>query len=118
MSWNESPSELVKRVTETTVKSIAGETDLEVSFVSGNEAGAAASRTSVRLPCPPETNISVEDLTRLRGAADAVALRIRYHDANLHRRRRPAGQQAAQVFERAEQVRVEALDEVRHQTSD
>ena len=109
MAWNESPSDLVKRVTESTVKSIAGKSDLEVSFVSGNEARVATNGANVRLPSPPESNISATDITRLRGAADAVALRIRYHDADLHRRCRPAGKDSAQVFERAEQVRVEAL---------
>ncbi len=109
MAWSETPSDLIKRVTESTVKSIAGKADLEVSFVAGNEARVATNGTSVRLPTPPDTNLSIQDLTRLRGAADAVALRLRYHDSELHRRCRPTGHDAAQVFERAEQVRVEAL---------
>jgi len=109
MAWSESPPDLIKRVTESTVKSIAGRGDIDVSFMSGNEARVATSGASVRLPTPPESNISPADITRLRGAADAVALRIRYHDADLHRRCRPTGKDAAQVFERAEQVRVEAL---------
>ncbi|HER27471.1 MAG TPA: cobaltochelatase subunit CobT [Rhodospirillales bacterium] len=109
MAWSETPSDLIKRVTESTVKSIAGKPDLEVSFAAGNEAGVATSGASVRLPAPADANFSAGDLARLRGAADAVALRIRHHDADVHRQCRPTGKDAAEVFERAEQVRVEAL---------
>ncbi len=109
MAWSETPSDRIKRVTESTLKSIAGRNDIEVSFVSGNEARVATSGASVSLPGPPDANITAKDLARLRGAADAVALRVKYHDSDLHRRRRPAGKDSAQVFERAEQVRVEAL---------
>ncbi|MEO5338573.1 MAG: cobaltochelatase subunit CobT, partial [Magnetospirillum sp. WYHS-4] len=52
---------------------------------------------------------SLDDVARLRGAADAAALRLRYHDDALHRRLKPQGQEAAEAFERAEQARVEAL---------
>ncbi len=109
MAWNETPSDLIKRVTESTLKSIAGKKDVDVSFVSGNEARVATSGASVRLPAPSDANISAQDFTRLRGTADAVALRLKYHDSDLHRRCRPTGKDSAQVFERAEQVRVEAL---------
>ncbi|MBL6933708.1 MAG: cobaltochelatase subunit CobT [Rhodospirillales bacterium] len=109
MSWSETPSEQVKRVTAATLKAIAGNSEVEVTYASGNEARVATSGASVRLPTPPDSGISETDVTRLRGAADAVALRLRYHDSNIHRRLRPSGADAARVFERAEQVRVETL---------
>jgi cobaltochelatase CobT len=109
MSWSETPSEQVKRVTAATLKAIAGNSEVEVTYASGNEARVATSGASVRLPTPPDSQISESDVTRLRGAADAVALRLRYHDSDVHRRLRPSGADAARVFERAEQVRVETL---------
>ena len=109
MSWSETPTEQIKRVTAATLKAIAGNSEIEISYSAGNEAKVATSGASVRLPTPPDINISANDVTRLRGAADAVALRLRYHDSTLHRRCRPQGSDAAKVFERAEQVRVESL---------
>jgi len=109
MTHRETTSELFRRVTASTVKAVAEEADVDVTYTSANEAGVATSGKSVRLPKPPEKNLGEDDIERLRGAADAVALRLRYHDAGVHSRCRPAGAQASQVFERAEQVRVEAL---------
>ncbi len=109
MSWSETPSEKVKRVTAATLKAIAGDSEVEVAYASGNEARVATSGASVRLPTPPDSNISESDVIRLRGASDAVALRLRYHDSDVHSRCRPSGTDAARVFERAEQVRVETL---------
>ncbi len=113
MSWSETPSERIKRATAATLKAISRHPDVEVAYAAGNEAGVAASGASVRLPTPPDANISESDVTRLRGAADAVALRLRYHDSKLHGRCRPAGSEAARVFERAEQVRCESLGALR-----
>lgn len=109
MSWSETPSEQVKRVTAAALKAIAGKPEVEVNFASGNEAKVATSGDTVRLPAPPDSVISENDVARLRGAADAVALRLRYHDSALHRRCRPSGSDAARVFERAEQVRIESI---------
>ena len=109
MNWSETPSEQVKRVTAATLKAIAGTAEVEVAYSAGNEAKVATSGATVRLPTPPESAVSESDITRLRGAADAVALRLRYHDSGLHQRCRPQGSDAAKVFERAEQVRVESL---------
>jgi cobaltochelatase CobT len=109
MSWSETPSEQIKRVTEATLKAIGQSSEVEISYLSGSEAKVANSGAIVRLPTPPESNITENDVTRLRGAADAVALRLRYHDRDVHRRLRPSGSDAARVFERAEQVRVESI---------
>ena len=109
MSWSETPSEKLKRVTEATLKAIAGKPEVEVSFNPGNEAKVATSGASVRLPTPPDSALNESYVVRLRGAADAVALRLRFHDSAIHRKNRPSGADAARVFERAEQVRVESL---------
>ncbi|MBT3237958.1 MAG: cobaltochelatase subunit CobT [Rhodospirillaceae bacterium] len=109
MTHDESTSEILRRVTASTLKAIAEQPEVDISYTSGNEAAVTPSGASVRLPKPPEQKLSGDDIERLRGAADAVGLRLRYHDAVVHNRCRPGGAQAAQVFERAEQVRVEAI---------
>jgi len=109
MSWSETPSEQIKRVTAATLKAIGQSSEVEVSYSSSNDAKVATSGATVHLPAPPESGITESDVTRLRGAADAVALRLRYHDSDIHRRLRPSGSDAARVFERAEQVRVESI---------
>jgi cobaltochelatase CobT len=45
----------------------------------------------------------------LRGEADAVALRLRYNNATTYNRQRPIGGNSAELFDIAEQARVEAL---------
>ena len=51
----------------------------------------------------------VDDFTSFRGAADAMALRFRCADAELHRRLCPADPMERMLFEMLEQFRVEAL---------
>ena len=62
----------------------------------------------VRLPEPPR-KLGKADVAIVRGHADSIALRIACHDATVHRRLQPAGQQARAVFEAVEQARVEAI---------
>ena len=109
MNWSETPSEQLRRVTIATLKAIGQNPEVEVTFSPGSEVQVANSGASVRLPAPKESNFTEHDVTHLRGTADAAALRIRYHDNNIHSRLRPSGNDAARVFERAEQVRVESI---------
>jgi cobaltochelatase CobT len=109
MSWSETPSDQIKRVTSATLKAIGQSSEVEISYYSGREAKVANSGATVSLPTPPISNLTESDVNRLRGTADAAALRLRYHDSNIHRRLRPSGNDAARVFERAEQVRVESI---------
>lgn len=51
----------------------------------------------------------VDDFASFRGAADAMALRLRCADAALHQRLRPTEQLPRMLFEMLEQFRVEAL---------
>ena len=62
----------------------------------------------MRLPNPPR-DLPVEEAAQLRGAADSVALRLRYHDDAVHSKRVPGSPLARAVFEAVEQARVEAL---------
>lgn len=116
MSSREDTPDLLKRVTEATLKAMARGTksrgEVVVTFGAGNSATASVTGRTARLPTPPAA-AGPEDFDRLRGAADAVALRLRFHDAETHKANRPHGREAAEIFERAEQARVEALGALR-----
>nr|WP_106003797.1 cobaltochelatase subunit CobT [Magnetospirillum gryphiswaldense] len=95
----------MKRATAMALRAIAGRADLDVGFV----AGAATVRgLEIKLPSP-QKNLTAGDLVRLRGTADAVALRFRYHNDSVHARRMPPDPQARKVYEAVEQARIEAL---------
>jgi cobaltochelatase CobT len=105
MAQEFSPTEIFKRATAATLRAIAERDDLTVGF--GPEpAGLSGSR--VRLPNPPR-DLPAEEAAQLRGAADSVALRLRYHDDVVHSKRVPSGPLARAVFDAVEQARVEAL---------
>ena len=61
-----------------------------------------------RLP-EPARKLNRAEAAIVRGHADALALRLACHDATVHRKLQPAGQQARAVFEAVEQARVEAI---------
>ena len=102
----QAPAELLKRVTASALKVVAGRAGVSVAFTKGATAGL--SKNTATLPEPPRV-ASTDDVTRLRGAADALAVRLRHHDPELHRALMPSGDQAREIFEAAEQARVEVL---------
>lgn len=112
MSAPEDTAEELKRVTAATLRAMArgkerGE-DVAVTFSQGNVATAALNGLTAKLPQPSNAPDG-QEIDRMRGAADAIALRLRFHDSATHKANRPKGRDAAEVFERAEQARVEAI---------
>jgi cobaltochelatase CobT len=105
MADAESPVERFKRSTTATLRAIAFRDDLTVSYASEPP---GISGTRARLPLPPR-DLPPEIAAQVRGAADSIALRLRHHDAAIHGRRAPLGEQARAVFEAVEQARVEAI---------
>ena len=104
MSTGESPAESFRRVTAAAMRAIAERDDITVSF--GAEARLVDN--AARLPVPSR-DFGDDEVAQLRGEADAMALRLRYHDDEVHAARAPAGENARAVFEALEQVRVETL---------
>ncbi len=100
-----SPIESFKRSTAATLRAIAERDDVTVTY--GAEPPGAAG-TRVRLPVPGR-ELAEREAAPVRGAADALALRLRYHDAALHAKRMPASETARAIFDGVEQARVEAL---------
>ncbi len=109
VSQAEDTVELVKRVTAAALKAVAAQGEVSVTFTSRTPQGAVrVAEKTARLPVPPR-RLPAGGMTRLRGTADALALRLRYHDEGLHRRSMPPGREAGEVFDVVEQMRVEAL---------
>ncbi|KAF0119175.1 MAG: cobaltochelatase CobT [Rhodospirillaceae bacterium] len=95
--------ETVKRVTAAAVRAVAGRDDVVVSYITGT---SAAHGDQVQLPLPVEAHTV---WAWLRGTADAMALRLRYHNEALHRRHQPMTLPARSVYDALEQARVESL---------
>jgi cobaltochelatase CobT len=101
----EDPSNLVKRVTAATLKAVSGRYDVGITFTAGQP---EIRGQRIRLP-NPGVRIGGEEMARLRGSADAMAMLLRHHDGALHRRRQPMSQPARGLFEALEQARVQAI---------
>src|SRR5512139_2609996 len=101
----ESPTEPFKRAVTGCLRALARKPDLEVAFAA-ERPGLMGGK--VRLPEPP-LKLGKAEAAGVRGHADSIALRLACHDAVVHRRLQPAGQQARAVFEAVEQARVEAI---------
>jgi cobaltochelatase CobT len=109
-------TEDVKRAVTGTLRALAGEPELEVNYVTEAStwwqavvrffAGSGPKRA--QLPAPSRSLTPVE-LAVLRGAADAQALKLAYHDDKIHRINKPLTPDAAALFDAAEQARVEAI---------
>src|SRR5262245_7147712 len=101
----ESPTEPFKRAVTGCLRALARKPELEVSFAA-ERPGLMGGK--VRLPEPPR-KLNKGEAAIVRGHADSIALRLACHDAAVHRRLQPGGQQARAVFEAVEQARVEAI---------
>ncbi|HYZ33635.1 MAG TPA: cobaltochelatase subunit CobT [Crenalkalicoccus sp.] len=95
-----------KRATAGALRAVAhAEPEVQVAFQPG-PSGIAGRR--VRLPLPTRA-LPPAEMAKLRGAADAAALRLRHHSEAVHAARLPARKDAREVFDALEEVRVEAL---------
>lgn len=102
---DEQKAESFKRATATAVKAIGHRAELEVAFVQGMP---QFGQERIKLP-EPSPALEEQAIAELRGAADAAAVRLRYHDEALHHAHRPLPPQATSVFNILEQARCEAL---------
>jgi hypothetical protein len=84
-----------KRVLAGTMRAIARDDELEVSF--GVQEASAAGHTA-QLTQPPR-DLDAASVARSRGEADALALKLRHHDAAKHAKRQPAGEIGRAIFD-------------------
>ncbi len=92
-------------MTAAAMRAISREPELTASFTPDAPGihGAEA-----RLPLP-NRDLPAEDVSVARGEADAMALRLRHHNAELHTARVPTAPGARALYDAVEQARVEAI---------
>jgi cobaltochelatase CobT len=98
-------AEEFKRATAGVLRAIAEQPDVQVNFQPG-PSGVTGKRA--RLPLPTRT-LPAPEMAKLRGASDAIALRLRHHDDALHTARMPARREAKDAYDALEQARVEVV---------
>ena len=104
-SSKDNRSEDFKRATAGALRAMAQTADVQVAFQPG-PAGLSGKRA--RLPVPSRA-LPEAEMTRLRGAADSAALRLRHHDDAVHAARSPAERDARSIYDALEQARVEVV---------
>jgi cobaltochelatase CobT len=102
MAAPESPVEPFKRAVVGAARAISEDRELDLTFSAQNQPGPG------RLPTPSR-DLTARDAALVRGAADAIALRIKHHDRSLHSTLLPVGGTARAIFDAAEQARIEAI---------
>jgi cobaltochelatase CobT len=105
MPDNETPLETFKRATAATLRAMAAQDDVEVTF--SNEAPSVLGKR-VRIPNPAR-DLNPRDAAVARGAADSVALKLKHHDAGIHAYRTPQSAPARAAFDALEQARCDAI---------
>lgn len=100
-----SVADLFRRVLAGASRALAGEPELEVIYGS-DRPGLSGRRMRLRAP---SRNLSPDEIADLRGVADGLALRIRYHDPQVHLKNAPTGDVARAVYDAVEQARVESI---------
>ncbi len=105
MASNDNPTDPFKQAVAATVRAISGRRELEVSY-SSDPPGTAGD--TARLPLPSR-DLRPGEVANIRGTADSIALKLRYHDTATHAHATPPGADARAVFDAVELARVEAI---------
>ncbi|SMF61801.1 cobaltochelatase subunit CobT [Allosphingosinicella indica] len=105
MANPDNPLETFRLALGGAARAIAREAEVELAFTT--DAPSASGKT-LKVPLPGR-QLPERDVAEARGFADAAALKLRHHDEALHARGAPIDDIARQVFDAAEQARVEAL---------
>jgi cobaltochelatase CobT len=102
---NQGKAEDFKRSTANTLRAMAGVADVQVAYQPG-PGGLTGKRA--RLPSPSRA-LPLSEIAKLRGTADALALRLRYHDDALHNARQPGARDARDAYDALERARIEIV---------
>jgi cobaltochelatase CobT len=97
--------DLFRRALAGAARAIARDPEVEVAFAT--EAAPASGKTA-RVPSPGPS-MQAKLVAEARGAADSLALRLRYHDERMHASAAPLDPDARAVFDALETARFEAL---------
>ena len=98
-------AEEFKRATAGVLRAIAEQPDVQVAFQPG-PSGVSGKRARLSLPTRA---LPANEMAKLRGQSDAIALRLRHHDDGVHAQRMPTRREAKDAYDALEQVRVEVV---------
>ncbi len=105
----EAPQEPFKRAVAGCMRAMSGDADLEVTYAPERPSLIQSTEgAKARLP-EPTRRLDAKDAAIVRGHADAMALRLSCHDAEVHRRLAPQSAAGRACFDAVEQARVEAI---------
>jgi cobaltochelatase CobT len=102
MAGPENPVEPFKRAVVGAARALSEDRELELTFSAQNAPAPG------RLPTPSR-DLTEREAALVRGAADAIALRMKHHDRGVHTHHLPVGSTARAIFDAAEQARIEAI---------
>ncbi|MDG1438033.1 MAG: hypothetical protein P8P98_03585, partial [Emcibacteraceae bacterium] len=93
-----------KRAVSSTVRALANDAEVEVSF------GTAPSPKPGQLRLPMVySDMGAQEIADLRGKGDSFSLRKRHHNKSIHHRYLPKGELATEVYNAIEDARVDAI---------
>lgn len=101
----ESPLDTFRSVLTGTSRALAEQPEVEVAWTSDQ---ASQTGKLMRVPMPGRA-LPAEQVAQARGAADSMALRLRYHNDALHNAGAPAEMLARACYDAVERVRYEVL---------
>ena len=102
---SDNPADPFKKALGEAAKAMSGNPDLKVTY---SVDPVRLAGDSMRLP-QVGRSMDPAEVTRARGEADAMALRMKYHDSGLHARYMPEGEMACAIFEAMETARCESM---------
>ena len=105
MQKTDNPADPFKKALAEATRALADDADLNVTY-SADPAGLAGD--TMRLP-QVSRRMTRDEIVQARGTADALAMKLRHHDAGTHARYAPAGPVARELYEAMETARCEAL---------
>jgi cobaltochelatase CobT len=105
----DNPVEEFRRVTAAAMRAVSHKRDLEVEFTPDPP---RIRGVHAHLQTPPRS-LPDHEVTKLRGHADSMALKLRFHDDKLHATKMPQGETARKIYEEVEQARYESIGATR-----
>ena len=87
------------------MRAMSREPEVTASFTPDS---AGMQGAEARLPLPSR-DLPAEEVSVVRGEADALALRLRHHDSEMHTAQVPTAPAARALYDAVEQARVEAI---------
>ncbi|MBV1866254.1 MAG: cobaltochelatase subunit CobT, partial [Rhodobacteraceae bacterium] len=105
MSQNDNPADPFKKALTEATKAMANAPELTVAYTADP---SGISNDTMRLP-QVTRRLTKNEVLAARGAADAMALRLRFHNEATHAHYAPQGETARTLYESLETARCEAV---------